>query len=161
MKQHQLLFSYDEYPDVTALTESDAALLEAARSATKLAHAPYSRFLVGAAARLSNGIVLKGSNQENASSPAGLCAERVLMSVCSTLYPGMPVIDMAISYYNELGKSDSPITPCGICRQSLLEYETIVHHPIRLILGGYEGKVYVIGKANDLLPIAFTSSDMH
>ena len=160
MQQHQIQVSFDEYQDSHSLNPQDAALLEAARLATQLAYAPYSKFQVGAAARLSNGMILKGSNQENASFPAGLCAERVLLSICASLYPSIPVIDMAISYHNQLGNSNRPISPCGICRQSLAEYQTVVNHPIRLILGGIEGKVLVIEKATDLLPLAFTSVDM-
>lgn len=160
MQQHQIQVQFDEYEESSSLNQQDAALLEAAREAILLSYAPYSKFQVGAAARLSNGVILKGSNQENASFPAGLCAERVLLSICSSLYPGIAVIDMAISYNNQLGASDRPISPCGVCRQSLAEYETLLNHPIRLILGGSTGKVLVIEKASDLLPLAFTSADM-
>ena len=80
--------------------------------------------------------------------------------VCSSLYPGLAIMDMAISYHNELGISDRPIAPCGICRQSLLEYEAVVKHPIRIILAGSQGKVLIISCTKDLLPFAFTSDDM-
>jgi cytidine deaminase len=160
MQQHSFQVSFDEYEDITFLNDQDAALLFAAREAIDLSYAPYSRFQVGAAARLNNGVILKGSNQENASFPAGLCAERVLLSICSTLYPGTPIVDMAISYNNQLGISNKPISPCGVCRQSLSEYENRVSHSIRLILGGIHGKVYIIDKATDLLPLAFSSTDM-
>jgi cytidine deaminase len=160
MQQHLIQVSFDEYQDISALNSQDAALLQAAREAIELSYAPYSRFQVGAAARLNNGAILKGSNQENASFPAGLCAERVLLSICSSLYPGIPIIDMAISYNNQLGVSNKPISPCGVCRQSLSEYENMVNHSIRLILGGTHGKVIIIDKATDLLPLAFSSADM-
>jgi cytidine deaminase len=160
MQQHHIQVSFDEYQDINALNVQDASLLRAAREAITLSYAPYSKFQVGAAARLNNGIVLKGSNQENASFPAGICAERVLLSICSSLYPGIPIIDMAISYNNQLGVSNKPISPCGVCRQSLSEYENIVNHNIRLILGGIQGKVFIIEKATDLLPLAFSSADI-
>jgi cytidine deaminase len=160
MQQHLIQVSFDEYQDINALNSEDASLLQAAREAIDLSYAPYSRFQVGAAARLNNGIVLKGSNQENASFPAGLCAERVLLSICSSLHPGIPIIDMAISYNNQLGVSNKPISPCGVCRQSLSEYENMVNHSIRIILGGMQGKVFIIDKATDLLPLAFSSADM-
>lgn len=160
MQQHQIQVQFDEYEDSSSLNQEDAALLAAAKEAISLSYAPYSKFQVGAAARLSNGVILKGSNQENASFPAGLCAERVLLSICSSMYPGMAVIDMAISYNNQLGASNRPISPCGVCRQSLAEYETHLQHPIRLILGGASGKVFVLEKATDLLPLAFTNRDM-
>ncbi|MEI7629099.1 MAG: cytidine deaminase [Bacteroidota bacterium] len=160
MQQHSIQVSFDEYVDITTLNEQDAALLLAAREAIDLSYAPYSRFQVGAAARLNNGVILKGSNQENASFPAGICAERVLLSICSSLYPGIPIVDMAISYNNQLGLSNKPISPCGVCRQSLCEYENRVNHSIRLILSGLQGNVFIIGKATDLLPLAFSSTDM-
>ena len=111
-------------------------------------------------ARLENGEIVTGSNQENASFPVGLCAERVLLAAASSIYPKVPIETIAISYHNDNGKSDHPISPCGICRQSLLEYESRVNHPIRLILGGMEGKVYVIDNAAMLLPLSFTSEDL-
>jgi cytidine deaminase len=160
MQQHSIQVSFDEYVDITTLNEQDAALLLAAREAINLSYAPYSRFQVGAAARLNNGVILKGSNQENASFPAGICAERVLLSICSSLYPGIPIVDMAISYNNQLGLSNKPISPCGVCRQSLCEYENRVNHSIRLILSGIQGNVFIIEKATDLLPLAFSSTDM-
>lgn len=160
MQQHQIQISFDEYLDSNSLNPLDAELLKSAREAIQLSYSPYSKFEVGAAARLSNGVILKGSNQENASFPAGLCAERVLLSICSSLYPGMAITDMAISYYNKLGESNSPISPCGICRQSLSEYEKMLEHSIRLILGGSQGKVFIIEKAADLLPLAFSSADL-
>jgi len=111
-------------------------------------------------ARLTNGKTVAGSNQENASYPVGLCAERVLLSAASSLYPGVPVESIGISYHNDNGKSDRPITPCGICRQTLVEYETRLQHPIRLILGGMEGKIFIIPKAGMLLPLSFSGDDM-
>ena len=122
MQEQQLPLIFTSYNDSSELLELDAALLNEAKLATALAYAPYSKFKVGAAARLSNGVILKGSNQENASFPAGICAERVLLSICASLYPKMAVVAMAISYQNEIGKSDRPISPCGVCRQSLSEY---------------------------------------
>lgn len=160
MQEQQLSLNFTTYNDSSELLEADAELLNEAKLATALAYAPYSKFKVGAAARLSNGVILKGSNQENASFPAGICAERVLLSICASLYPKMAIVDMAISYQNEIGKSDRPISPCGVCRQSLLEYQEICQHSIRLILGGKEGKIFIIEKASSLLPLAFTSADL-
>jgi cytidine deaminase len=115
---------------------------------------------VGAIAKLDNGEIVAGSNQENASFPVGLCAERVLLASAASLFPKVPIETIAISYYNENGESRHPISPCGICRQSLLEYESRVKHPIRIILGGLEGKVYIIERAAMLLPLSFTAEDL-
>jgi cytidine deaminase len=106
-----------------------------------------------------NGEIVAGSNQENASFPVGLCAERVLLGSASSLYPKVPIESIAVSYQAGNGISDHPITPCGICRQALQEYENRVKHPIRLILGGMEGKIYIIADSGMLLPLGFTSDE--
>ena len=160
MKKDEYKFSFEVYDSIEELTEEDAWLLNEAREVTENAYAPYSHFHVGAVAKLSNGEIVAGSNQENASFPVGLCAERVLLASASSLYPNVPIESLAISYQADTGDSDHPISPCGICRQSLQEYEGRVKHPIRLILGGMAGKVYVIPKASSLLPLAFTSEEL-
>ena len=160
MQQKEFRLTYEEYGSAQELPPADAALLNAALTATGNAYAPYSHFRVGAATRLLNGELITGSNQENASFPAGICAERTLLSIASVLYPGVAIETLAISYVNENGPSDRPISPCGICRQSLQEFEQRTGHPIRLILGGQHGKVYIIPEANSLLPLAFTADDL-
>src|SRR5882757_9552163 len=102
-------FSYDVYDSAEELDSEDAVLLNTAKTATRDAYAPYSHFRVGAAARLRNGQTVTGTNQENASFPAGICAERTLLSVASSLYPGIPIETLAISYDNGNGPSDNPI----------------------------------------------------
>src|SRR5579863_4543911 len=124
MQKKEITLSYEEYSSDNELSASDALLLNIARTATADAYAPYSHFRVGAAARLTNGEVITGGNQENASFPAGICAERTLLSAIASLYPNARIDSIAISYDNENGPSDQPISPCGICRQSLKEYET-------------------------------------
>lgn len=161
MNQQQFQFSFEVYETEAQLNERDAALLKIARETTKMAYAPYSQFNVGAVARMANGEIIRGTNQENASFPVGICAERVLLSNAAMQYPGVAIESIAISYDNTTGQSHHPISPCGICRQSLLEYELRVKQPIRLILGGLSGKVYVIPQASSLLPLSFTSADMH
>jgi cytidine deaminase len=160
MKESKFEFNYKVFESIDELPEDQKHLLEKAREITASAYAPYSNFQVGAVARMANGEVVVGSNQENASFPAGLCAERVLLSSVSSLYPRIPVETVAISYKSEHVKSDHPISPCGICRQSLQEYESRVNHPIQLILGGITGPVYVIDSASRLLPLAFTSEEL-
>jgi cytidine deaminase len=160
MQKQDYKFSFDVYDSIDELPEQDAFLLREAREVTQHAHAPYSHFRVGSIARLANGKTISGSNQENASFPLGLCAERVLLASAASLFPKVPIETIAISYYNENGDSSHPISPCGICRQSLLEYESGLKQPIRLILGGLEGKVYTIERAALLLPLSFTGEDM-
>lgn len=160
MKKTEYTFSYEVYDSIDELTEEDAWLLTEAREVTQHAYAPYSHFQVGAVAKMANGEIVAGSNQENASFPVGLCAERVLLASASSLYPKVPIETIAISYQSGNGNSNHPVSPCGICRQSLQEFENRVSQPVRLILGGMEGKIFIIPKASSLLPLAFTSEEL-
>jgi cytidine deaminase len=160
MKSENYQFSYTVYDSINELDPQDAWLLNEAREVSQYAYAPYSNFLVGAVAKLANGEIVAGSNQENASYPAGICAERVLLSTAASMFPGIPVDTIAISYQQSNAPSDHPVAPCGICRQSLQEFETRVKQPIRLILAGMEGKIFIIEKASALLPLAFTQSEL-
>lgn len=160
MKEQKFEFEYEVYNDISELKKEDAELLTKARAVTKQAYAPYSNFFVGAVAELSNGEIVTGTNQENASYPVGICAERVLLGNAATLYPGISIDTMAISYDSKEVKSDHPISPCGMCRQSLLEYETRTKKPIRLILAGQEGRIFIVNTVHYLLPFAFNSSEL-
>jgi len=160
MKETKFEFNYKVYDSIDELPEQEQWLLNEAREVTANAYAPYSHFQVGAVARLVNGEIITGSNQENASFPVGLCAERVLLASAASVFPRVPVDTMAISYKGEGHASDHPISPCGICRQSLQEFESRLGHPIKLILGGMTGPVYVIDNAKALLPLAFTSEEL-
>jgi cytidine deaminase len=160
MQEQIIEISFQVYDDISELTAADAWLLNEAREVTRQAYAPYSNFYVGAVAKLVNGEIVAGTNQENASFPVGLCAERVLLASASSLYPDMAIESMAISYHSDNGDSKQPIAPCGMCRQALQEYEGRMHMPIRLILGGLEGKIFVFDKASLLLPLAFTGQSM-
>ena len=160
MKKDEYRFTYEVYDSIDELKEQDAWLLQEAREVTQHAYAPYSHFQVGAVAKMANGEIVAGSNQENASFPVGLCAERVVLASASSLYPKVPVESIAISYQGANGNSDHPITPCGICRQALQEFQNRVGQSIRLILGGMEGRIFVIPDASMLLPLGFTSEEL-
>ncbi len=160
MNKEEYQFSYEVYSSSDELTQPDAWLVNEARGVTESAYAPYSNFNVGAVAKLANGEIVAGTNQENASYPVGLCAERVLLSSAATLYPNVAIETIAISYNNNNGESNHPISPCGICRQTLSEYEERTKQPIRLILSGMEGKVFVIKRSSLLLPLSFGSVDL-
>jgi len=160
MNKELYQFAYEVYNSVEDLNEQDAWLVNEAREVTANAYAPYSNFNVGAVAKLANGEIVAGTNQENASYPVGICAERVLLASAASLYPNIAIDTIAISYHNINGVSSHPISPCGMCRQSLVEYEERVKQPIRLILSGMDGKVIVVEKANLLLPLSFGSIDL-
>lgn len=160
MKENKFEFQYEVYNDIDELKKEDAELLTKARIVTNQAYAPYSNFFVGAVAKLSNGLIVSGTNQENASYPVGICAERVLLGNAATLYPGVSIDTLAISYDSKEVQSDHPISPCGMCRQALLEYETRTEKPIRLILAGQEGKIYIVDTVKFLLPFAFMPDEL-
>lgn len=159
-EEKKIELAYRLYASADDLPPEWRALLKKAGEVTADAYAPYSRFSVGAAALLANGEIITGTNQENASYPVGICAERVLLANAATLHPGVAVTALAVSYVNAQGISDHPISPCGMCRQSLCEYETRTHNPMTLILGGRVGEVYVISSAAHLLPFAFSSNEL-
>jgi len=155
------LFEFERYDSADELPASDRQLLEIARNSTSNAYAPYSHFYVVAVARLQDGTTVAGTNQENASYPVGICAERTLLSTLATQFAGNRVEAIAISYLNGRGgESDAPASPCGLCRQSLLEYEQRLRHPLRLILSGQMGEVIVVKQASDLLPFAFSKIEL-
>lgn len=143
------VFSIDE------LKVEDQLLIQAAREATSRSYAPYSHFHVGAAAKLENGIIVSGTNQENVASPSGLCAERTALFYANSQYPDQKVKALAIAAcHADKGIPHTPITPCGACRQVMLETENRYGFPIRILLCG-EKEVYVIKSAKDLLPFSF------
>ena len=148
-------FEYDLLDNSNQLSKDDQELLEAAKKATQTAYAPYSHFNVGAAARLSSNDIIVSSNQESASFPVGICAERALLNSIGSQYPLQKITTLAISY-EPVGKpSNEPLSPCGMCRQSLLDYETRFQAPIKIIMAGKSGKVMVVNTASHLLPFGF------
>lgn len=160
MKEKKFQFTYKIYKGIEELNEDDAALLSQARKVTKKAYAPYSGFHVACSARLKNGRTVVGTNQENASYPVGICAERALLASVGTMYAGEPIETLVVTYHSLEGENNYPVTPCGMCRQALTEYEKRTDMPIRIILSGMEGQVFIVNSAKDLLPLAFTQEDL-
>lgn len=157
----QYTFNIEKLSSDKELSADDLALLSRARQATKLAYAPYSNFFVGSAALLTNGEIIVGSNQENVSYGATVCAERVLLASLSTIYPKETIQTIAVSSLMHKSNNDKPVSPCGICRQVLLEHEKVAKHKIRIIMGGQEGEVWIVESASSLLPLAFTDDDLN
>ena len=158
MKDLKLLIDIRIY-DYRELDNADRELIDTAREATKRSYAPYSHFSVGAAARLANGIVVTGTNQENAAYPSGLCAERTTLFYANSQYPDQAVETLAIAAHNGRDFLDSPIPPCGACRQVMLETEKRFKRPMRILLYGKEG-IYELKNVGDLLPLSFDASSM-
>ncbi len=160
MVKEEIKFNIEVYDSSDELNQDDAFLLSEARSVTQFAYAPYSNFQVGAVAKLINGEFVSGTNQENAAYPAGICAERSLLSSAASNHPGVAIKTMAVTYNNLKGESNTPVSPCGICRQVISEFQNRFNQPIRIILSGMEGKVQVIENAGSLLPLAFSADDL-
>lgn len=141
---------YDE------LTETDRRLIDEARQATERSYAPYSRFHVGAAILLDNGETVTGANQENAAYPSGTCAERSACYYAHARYPEARFMAIAIAARGTDGlEVTEPISPCGACRQALLEYETLAGRNVRVILAGRD-RIYILPSVRATLPLAFT-----
>ena len=136
----------------------DKALIDKAVSMTDYAYAPYSGFLVGAAVQLSNGVVMGGCNQENASYPLCMCGERVALYSASAVHPNIGIDSLAIVARNPKNRVTKPISPCGACRQVIAEYESRSGVPIRIILKGETDPTVIINGIKALLPYGFDDS---
>ncbi len=158
MIKKEITIGYTVYQSIDELSSTDRELLLVARKATDHAYAPYSNFHVAASALLDDGSIVSATNQENASSPIGICAERTLLATLSTIHPQQKLIAIAISYRNlKKDINDTPATPCGMCRQALSEWQQRQGTSFKLILGGQNGEIWVIENSNDLLPLSFVS----
>ncbi|MDD7303448.1 MAG: cytidine deaminase [Bacteroidaceae bacterium] len=154
IKSEVTVFAMDE------LDSQDRELVELALKATDNSYSPYSQFCVGAALRLENGEVLSGSNQENASYPLGLCAERTAIFHAQHMHPDQDITAIAIAARTEAGVfTRFPIPPCGACRQVMLEVEDRYQRPMRILLYGRDG-IHVVNSVKSLLPFQFVGESM-
>ncbi len=139
------------------LSDEQKTLADHAVRATYRSYSPYSHFNVGAAVQLADGTIVSGSNQENVAYPSGLCAERTALFYANSRYPDQPVSRLCIAARDDKGRlTDSPISPCGSCRQALLETELRYKNPIEIVLVGANSS-YIIHSIHDLLPLCFDS----
>ena len=156
MIQKHIDITYSEFRSADEMTPEDRELVGTAIEAMSGAYAPYSHFHVGAAVRLSNGQIVKGSNQENAAFPSGLCAERTAMFAASSRYPDKDMLSIAIAggVLGMLGTS--PATPCGACRQVMAQYQAKSGKPMSVIMVA-DGLVWKFDRVDDILPLIFNS----
>lgn len=142
------------------LSAEEQQLVEAAKEATTRSYAPYSHFHVGAAALLANGEIISGTNQENAAYPSGICAERTTLFYANSQHPQQAVKALAIAARTSEGHwTETPISPCGACRQVMTETENRYGKPMKVLLCSAK-EVFVIESAKDLLPVSFGSEDL-
>ena len=149
--QREITLRYDSYDNLSEMSPADLSLIQEALAACQRANAPYSRFRVGAAARLADGRIISAANSESEVFPSGMCAERSLLYFYSTNYAEQPIEALAIAS----DTSDGECYPCGGCRQTLLDVERRQQQPLRIIMS--DGRsASVVGSAADLLPFSFT-----
>ena len=152
-------YSYREYESPEELSTEDQELIITAKEASKLAYAPYSRFMVGAAIRLESGRIVHGSNVENAAFPSGICAERTAIAWAVSNYPDDKPVALAIAAMTDEGLTAESVSPCGNCRQVIAEEEVRTAKQIRIILSG-KNKIQVLESIAPLLPLQFSRESL-
>ena len=160
MIKKTLHIEISEAESILELSPEEQKLVRISREMTEKAYAPYSEFYVGAAVLLENGEIIRGSNQENGAYPSGLCAERVAVFAASAMFPGVTMKTIAVSAKSPRLSLDAPVSPCGDCRQVMLEYETLQKQPIRMLMSKENGKILIIDRVSDLLPLSFTGDNL-
>lgn len=154
----EFIVKYSEFQSEGELSSSEVELVRRAKQVLTTSYSPYSHFRVGAAVLLENGEIISGSNQENGAYPSGLCAERVALFYAGAKFPKVPVVSIAIvaSYMDEIVQT--PISPCGACRQVMIEYRNIGAKPYSVIMVGNE-KIVKVEDVRFLLPFSFSNVD--
>lgn len=161
MMQKSIQISYQVLDKNTECGLEITDLIDQAKAVSKKAYAPYSNFNVGAAIQLANGEIITGNNQENVAFPSGLCAERSAAFYAKSQYPNETIESIAITAFSESFEVTNPITPCGSCRQALLEYENQQESSIKVIMTSVSGEtVYIVNSIKDLLPFCFNEDNL-
>ena len=158
MKEIKIESNFIVYNSINELPSDIKSLMDKAIDARKKAYAPYSKFEVGAALLLENGEVITGNNQENASYPSGLCAERTAIYYAGSKYPDTKILKIAISASSKNQETSIPIPPCGACRQAISEYEVKQNSAIEIYFMGKVGEVVKSDSLVNLLPFVFKKS---
>ena len=154
MTNKEIKIAYQEYDSLSELHPEDLTLATAAIEAVESSYAPYSNFNVGAAVMYEDGGIVKGSNQENAAYPSGICAERTALFYASAQCPDKPITALAIAAKQNGELCANPVAPCGACRQVMIQYQIKGGQPIKIILIGAE-KILKFDRVESLLPFVF------
>ena len=158
MKEIKIESTFKVFDNLTELSKDVSYLMQKAIEARQKAYAPYSNFTVGAAILLENNEIVTGNNQENASYPSGLCAERTTIYFAGSQFPNVKIIRMAITAGSKIKPTTEPIPPCGACRQAISEYEVKQNVPIEIYFMGETGKIVKSNSLANLLPLIFDKS---
>ena len=154
--KRQINIEIEVYQNINELVNIEQELVLKAKAIAKKAYAPHSKFYVGAALLLDNGEIVSGNNQENAAYPSGICAERTAIFYANAQYPEQAIKTLAVAVFTNGKYAEQPVTPCGSCRQVMLEAENRYNTPMRVIMTG-EKQIYVANSVKDLLPLSFDS----
>lgn len=149
---------WEAYPSEIDLTLKDQKVLALAKKHLQYSYSPYSNFKVGTGLFLDNGELIGGSNQENASYPLCLCAERVALAAAASMYPSISIDTLAVTIQHAEKMIGEPAMPCGACRQVICEVEQKQQKAIRIITQGMKGEVYIFESGLSILPLAFDAS---
>ncbi len=143
-----------EYNSIEELPLIEQELVLEAKKACKRAYAPHSGFHVGASVLLNDGSIVSGNNQENIAYPSGICAERTTLFYAHSQHPDKTPKTIAVAAFQNGEYEAEPVTPCGACRQVMLETENRYQHPMRVIMVG-ENKIWATKSVHDLVPLSF------
>lgn len=152
--EHLKIYADIKFCQIDELSNDDRVLVETAMEATDNSYSPYSKFRVGAAIKLADGKVIKGANQENAAFSVTICAERSAIYAAQAQFPDQPIVCIAIAARNEDGFTHEPVSPCGMCRQAMVEIEQKYSQPMHILLYGKKG-IYVMDSISNLMPLSF------
>lgn len=157
MEKLKFDFEYTKYSSLSELDPVRRNLVEMAVEAAKKAYVPYSNFHVGAAVLLEDDKIYSGNNQENASYPVGICAERTLLSFVHANHPELKKMILAVTVLD----TDLDASPCGMCRQTIMEYESAQAQAIEILLHNRSGSILSIPSGAALLPLHFDSESLN
>lgn len=160
MKKISLQLNFEEAQMASELSLEEQKLLKLAKEAAAKAYAPYSHFHVGAAVLLENGVIVSGNNQENAAYPSSLCAERVALFAASAQYPSVAIKALAVTAKSNKSLINQAVTPCGACRQVMIEYEKLGGKDLKVIMQGEEGPILITTTVRNLIPMSFDGNHL-
>jgi len=159
MRKGKIEIIYTEYSDIKELPEKEQNLIYAARESVKKAYAPYSHFKVGAALLMEDNSIITGNNQENASSPVGSCAERNAVYWANANFPEKKILAIAVTSLDKEGKKAKHLSPCGLCRQTLMETQQRFSSPIKIIIDN-RNHILELPNIESLLPLSFNKNSL-
>jgi cytidine deaminase len=135
---------------------TDEQLLERARVAAEKAYAPYSNFRVGCAVESIDGEVVTGANMENACYRLGVCAEQSALAAAQHAFGLNKVARIAV-----VGGEDSTVcTPCGGCRQTILEATQLSGRDVEILCGSGDGSALERHRIGELIPFGFGPANL-